>query len=168
MMNADDDGSAADNKAVRPTKNADSEPKEGVGKKVSRGFAGCGLCCFKLKEQTQISALEFKITARQKKFGVDYLTLVERKASQPALKGCLKEALRDIATLQTQVNDHYDKIDEKQGEGATSTPTTEAAAGTKPKPNRDNSGDTENVPTKKKSTKKKKKPEGQDERFAIE
>lgn len=43
--------------------------KEGAGQKVSKALAGCGFCCFKFKEKTQISALEFKIANRQKKFG---------------------------------------------------------------------------------------------------
>lgn len=212
MMKADqdDDGSSDDNHAAgtaaaaagRPTATADTAPKEGFMQKISRGFANCcsstGLCCVKLKEQTQISALEYKIAARQKKFGVDYLTLVERKAAQAALKGCLKEALRDISELQAQVNDHYDKIDEKKGvvqqkqeEGAASSaPASEsraAAPAAKPKPKRGKPGNapntskkapaenkeggadgTKKAPTKKKSIKKKKKTEGQDERFTID
>jgi hypothetical protein len=180
MMKADD-GSVADSDTGRPATNAaDTEPKEQSF--IQKMCASTGLCCFKLKEQTQISALEYKIAARQKKFGVDYLTLVERKAGQAALKSCLKEALGEIAVLQTQVNDHYDKIDEKKGEGGASAPANDAPpADTKPKPRRGKPpADAENSAEggaggakkgpgpKKKSVKKKKKPEGQDERFSID
>lgn len=204
MMKADDDASAASG-AKRPAKKAtktntdvaqdDSEGKEGFMQKMQKGFANCcastGLCCFKFKSQTQISALEFKIANRQKKFGVDYLTLVERKASQAALKECLKEALRDVAELQTQVNNHYDSIDNKaselQKEKEEDTPPTAAAAarGDRPKPEtRQRNGapvekaevgpdgeGANKVPPKKKAAggkKKKKKQSGPDERFSID
>ena len=77
--------------------NQTGEEKEGFMDKMKRSMSNCcagtGLCCFKFKEQTQISALEFKIKSRQKKFGVDYLTLVENKASPQDLKSCLKDCL---------------------------------------------------------------------------
>lgn len=175
-MKADDNGSGGGRtSAARPSatnNNSSSAPQGGVVNKV-------GFCCFKFKEQTQISALEFKIANRQKKFGVDYLTLVERKASQAALKECLREAMRDINELQAQVNDHYDSIEEKKqgvsgksedndggGGAARSTPAPgKAKPATKPS----TSGTTEsNAPTKKRGTKKKK--EGgtkADNRFSI-
>jgi outer membrane biosynthesis protein TonB len=43
--------------------------------------------------------------------GVDYLTLVEQRESQIALKQCLKVALVDVAALQEKVNEHYDKLE---------------------------------------------------------
>ena len=88
--------------------------------KMKRGmtntFQKCGLCCFKFKKQSQITALEYKITTRQKKFGVDYLTLVQDKAPQAQLKTCLRDAMNDIAVLQEQMNEHFDKIDDKADE----------------------------------------------------
>jgi hypothetical protein len=73
-----------------------------------------GLCCFKAKKQTQISALEVQIAQRKKKFGVDYLTLVQEGASPHKLKQCLKEAQSDIAKLQSHIDEHLDKIDGKE------------------------------------------------------
>jgi len=200
MMNADDDGHAA-GEAKAPAKKAPAtttssdgaEQKKGFMDKVKFGFVNCcsstGLCCFKLKSQTQISALEFKIANRQKKFGVDYLTLVERKASQAALKECLKEALRDIAELQTQVNDHYDNIDNKASEVQQKTGSHDSAAapdgGANPKPKKKRNeggapaaaaqmtegteeGEAKRSPPKKGGGKKKKKSDDQDGRFTIE
>lgn len=154
MMEADEE---SENGGRR--NNGSSTPKQSSG-----AVASCGLCCFKLKAQTQISALEYKITNRQKKFGVDYLTLVERKAGQAALKGCLKEALRDVAALQTQINDHYDNIDKKKEETEAGTATAATPSNNEAKPKRrgkpeagEESGERK-APTKKKSgTKKKKK-----------
>ncbi len=200
-MKEDDEDNKARRNAGRParattdtTNNHHSEPKEGFGQKVSRGFANCCFCCFKFKEQTQISALEFKIANRQKKFGVDYLTLVEQKASQGALKECLQVALRDISELQTQANEHYDSIDRKKEEvqnktedAATRAATRAAPTAAQPKKkpvqqvNRSNNSssnpkDTPDAnqkkgPTKKESTQKKKKKAGgkkPDERFSID
>lgn len=195
-MNADDDGITASdaNKkkpAMKPAVAADNNdtPQEKVG-----FMQKIGLCCFKFKSQTQISALEFKIANRQKKFGVDYLTLVERKATQAALKECLKEALRDIAELQTQINDHYDNIDNKatevqskKGDGAATTSRASKATDAptdKPKPTKrrgeeggnparksggaEGGGPKKGPPKNKEGGKKKKKAEGQDERFSID
>jgi hypothetical protein len=99
--------------------NDDSSPlPEGCIGKIKRMasncFSSCGLCCFKFKEKSFISKYEFQITQRQKKFGVDYLELVHRKASQQALKQCLKLAMNDIAVFQKEIDDHDDKIDKKQ------------------------------------------------------
>jgi hypothetical protein len=130
MMAEDDDstGNAPSNKkndkknSSTNNNNAgdNTEENEGILDKMKRMTNNCcaatGLCCFKFKEQSQISALEMKVIPRQKKFGVDYLTLVERHASPKELKNCLKEALNDIAVLQGQINDHHDKIDTKETE----------------------------------------------------
>ena len=43
--------------------------------------------------------------------GVDYLTMVEKKESQAALKKCLKSALSDVAKLQEKMDDRYHKIE---------------------------------------------------------
>jgi Calpain family cysteine protease len=95
----------------------DDEP---FGEKMQRMATNCGhetgLFCFKAKKQTQVSALELKINQRKKKFGVDYLTLVNQHASQAALKECLKQAQNDIAKLQAQIDEHLETIDEKEQE----------------------------------------------------
>jgi hypothetical protein len=110
--------------AAKPTKiaktdgNDDDSPPEGCMDKVKRMTNNClqstGLCCFKIKEKSFISKFEFQITQRQKKFGVDYLELVHRKASQQALKQCLKTAMNDIAVFQKEIDNHDDKIDQKE------------------------------------------------------
>lgn len=129
-------------------------------------MSSVGLCCFKVKEQTQISALEYKITNRQKKFGVDYLTLVQRSASPAALKDCLKEAMNDVSQIRAQVHEHRDNIQAKetqvqqqqQQQQVQSTSSSPPAA----------AADTDrNVQTPKKKKKPKKK-QGPDERFTID
>jgi hypothetical protein len=103
----------------------------GGGGQVSSFCSSIGLCCFKFKERSQITALDMKLTNRQKKFGVDYLDLVERKASQQALKSCLKTAMDDINEIKTEINLHHDAIEEKEGQevhrsvGTTTTRTGE-------------------------------------------
>ena len=84
-------------------------------KRVSQNcMQSTGLCCFKVKEQGQISLLESKIKSRQQKFGVDYLNLISEKAPQSQLKQCLRDALNDIATLEEEVNDRHDSIENKE------------------------------------------------------
>jgi hypothetical protein len=93
---------------------------ESFVEKIQRMASNCGhatgLCCFKAKTQTQISALEFKIAQRKKKFGIDYLTLVDRHASQQALKDCLKGAQDDIAKFQGDIDEMLHTIDDKEQE----------------------------------------------------
>jgi hypothetical protein len=83
---------------------------------MSKMFSNCGLCCFKCKENAQVKALEYQITNRQKKFGVDYLTLVENSASATALKNCKTIALHDISSLQQQIIEHNENVDNKTDE----------------------------------------------------
>lgn len=94
--------------------------EEPFGDKMQRMATNCGhetgLCCFKARKQTQISALELKINQLKKKFGVDYLTLVNRQASPTELKKCLKQAQAEIADLQAQIDGHLDLIDGKEEE----------------------------------------------------
>jgi len=75
-----------------------------------------GLCCFKLSKNSQILLLENKIAARQKKFGIDYLTLVEEKAPESQLKRCVKDALDDIHDIKDDIQDQHEKIDVKTNE----------------------------------------------------
>ena len=74
------------------------------------------LCCTKVKEQSQIALLEQKIVSRQRQFGVEYINLVDKKASQEELKECLKRALSEINGIQSEINAHYDNLDEKEAE----------------------------------------------------
>lgn len=104
-----------------PQNNSNSNAQaESFGDKMARQANNCmqstGLCCFKVKEQSQITALEFKITQRQKRFGVDYLTLVENRASQDQLRQCLEQAKADIQNFQHEIDNHYDIIEDRTGE----------------------------------------------------
>lgn len=75
-----------------------------------------GLFCFKAKERTKITALEYKLKSRQKKFGVDYLTLVERNASQQELKRCLRNAMDEIEQLQEEIEERLLSIEGREDE----------------------------------------------------
>jgi hypothetical protein len=120
LNTSDNKKKAKKNTSAAANTDTDTEEKEGFMDKVSRSVSNCcastGLCCFKMKEQSQISALEFKITNRQKKFGVDYLNLVQRQEPPSSLKECLRHALNDISVLQNQTNEHYDNISSKEEE----------------------------------------------------
>jgi hypothetical protein len=97
---------------------ADGESKESFVDKMKRIMINFGhntkLCCFKASKQTEISSIDFKVTQMKKKFGIDYLTLIENNAPVTELKSCLKTALKDIAVLQDQIDDHLDQIDGKE------------------------------------------------------
>ena len=58
------------------------------------------LCCFKLRKQTDISILEYKIEKLKRNFGLDYLTLVGDDADVDDLKECLRVALEELDMLQ--------------------------------------------------------------------
>ena len=93
---------------------------ETFGEKLKRMTHNCGqatgLCCFRVKEQSQIALLEKKIVTRQRQFGVDYINLVQQKASQDELKQCIKDAMAEINEHKRKINEHYDNIDEKETE----------------------------------------------------
>eukprot|EP00934_Nitzschia_sp_Nitz4_P003777 Nitzschia sp. Nitz4//scaffold124_size66437//10833//11237//NITZ4_006103-RA/size66437-processed-gene-0.36-mRNA-1//1//CDS//3329534528//3767//frame0 len=129
-----------------------------------------GLCCFKMKEKAHITALEYKISSRQQKFGVDYLTLVQQKAPQGELKRCLKEAMGDVQSMRHEANDHKDAITAKEQEVETQKKKKEAAAAAaKAEKEREADLDTEEPPAAKPAKKKKpKKKKGADERFTID
>ena len=99
---------------------ASSSSPEPFGEKMKRLANNCfqstNLCCTKVKEQSQIALLEQKIVSRQRQFGVDYINLVDKKASQEELKECLKRALSEINGIQSEINSHYDNLDEKEAE----------------------------------------------------
>jgi hypothetical protein len=179
MMEAEEDKkgtTATGNKDNKDNKNnASNSEEESFVDKMKRGANSCcaktGLCCFKFKEQSQISGLDFKITQLQKKFGVDYLTLVEQKAAPDKLKNCLKEALSGIAELQNQINEHHDAIDDKEeqvNEQVSAGPGSSTKPKPKPKPKKTKEeskteegagGESSGEPKKKAPVKKKKKPD---------
>ncbi|MGK3745332.1 MAG: hypothetical protein ACI8RD_010658 [Bacillariaceae sp.] len=94
--------------------------QESVVDKMKRIMINFGhstkLWCFKAKKQTQFVTIDFKVTQIKKKFGIDYLTLIENNEPATELKRCLKIALKDIAVLQDQIDDHIDQIDDKEQE----------------------------------------------------
>lgn len=130
-----------------------TNPEETFREKLSRWSYNClektGLCCFTAKEQSQIAALEFQIAQRQKKFGVDYLTMVlEHNAQQQqqpnssppqapiaeALERLVEEAVTDIHSLQAEIDSRMVSIDQRTEQvqsrlqPAPGTPATPAAA----------------------------------------
>jgi hypothetical protein len=128
------------NKKKNTTNVDDDDETEGEGcvdmmkRLTSNCCAATGLCCFKAGKKPQISALKMKVTNRQKKFGVDYLTLMDRQASQPALKKCLKTALKDIDLLQDHIKEHEDAIDNKETETNDTIQEAPPPVEKKPKP----------------------------------
>ena len=181
-MMESDDARQGSSSAAANTNN--SQQQESVVDKMVQSVKNCcqatGLCCFKFKEQSQISGLQFKITQRQKKFGIDYLTLVEDKAPQEQLKKCLKEALADIAEVQKDINRHHDAIDNKTEEvnekiqgGSSNTPKKQKKQEEESKEEEEAPAvgeDTNEEAPKKTKKKKKKKPaaEPTDENFSID
>jgi hypothetical protein len=105
----------------RDVDNDDASPCNNPGRAVPADQTGVccrhfGLFCFKAKERTKITALEYKLKNRQKKFGVDYLSLVERNASQQELKRCLRQAMDEIEQLQDEIEEHLLSIEGREGE----------------------------------------------------
>lgn len=105
----------------RDADNDDASPSNNPGRAATKDQTGVccrhfGLLCFKAKERTKITALEFKLKSRQKKFGVDYLTLVEKNASQQELKRCLRHAMDEIEQLQDEIEEHLLSIEDREGE----------------------------------------------------
>jgi hypothetical protein len=115
--------SSADNNSATKTKkdnddrDRDDSPKESCTQKMRRVMGNCGqatgLCCFKAKENTQIQAVRFQKTQRQKQFGVDYLNLLEQNATSAKLQTCLDKAMAEIERLQYEIDRHHTKIDRK-------------------------------------------------------
>jgi hypothetical protein len=92
-------------------KESSAPAKHGFKDNMNNMLANIGLK--QRKEQTHISALEDKITNRQKQFGVDYLNLVKQNSFPGTLKKCLSKALKDISKLEKEVNEHHDNVDSK-------------------------------------------------------
>jgi len=85
-------------------------------RKAGNGMQSAGLCCFKMSENTQIAFLENQVAARQKKFGIDYLTLMDKNAPESHLKKCIQDAMNDIDKIREDIDDRFDKIDGKTHE----------------------------------------------------
>ena len=113
MRNGNEDTMPAE-QASRPNQNHGDQEEEGIVDKVKRMTSNCcmatGLCCFKTKKQTEIQTLEFKINQRKKKFGLDYMHLMEQKAPQQDLNRCMGEARKELADLRKQIEKHHEKI----------------------------------------------------------
>ena len=69
-----------------------------------------------MKANTHIAMLENQILARRKRFGIDYLSLVDRNAPEAHLKKCIKDAIDDIEKLRDDIDDHADRIDNRASE----------------------------------------------------
>jgi len=93
---------------------------EPFGEKMKRMSNNCmqstGLCCFKFSKNTNIQVLEARISSRKKKFGVDYINMIHKQAPEAHLKKCLQDTLKDIHELQEEIENNYDKIDDKTKE----------------------------------------------------
>lgn len=87
-------------------------------------------CSANAKETAFIKKLEYDIAARQKKFGVDYLTMEEEGKSEAELQTCLDQARADIADLKKQIDEKERKIGENKEE--LQKKVTASAAGSKP------------------------------------
>lgn len=139
--------------------------QEEAPSRASRRQAGgacwqhAGLCCFKAKQKTQITALEFKLKKRQKKFGVDYLNLVERKAGQQELQRCLRNAMDEIKELQEEIDRLAEEIEgrEEQVQEATTSATAQPESESNEKQDEDRNQN------QSKTKKKKSKPQMDDE-----
>ena len=89
---------------------------DGSPSAVDKCMLSTGLCCFKAQSNTKMQVLEFQIKQRQKKFGIDYMTLVENGASEQTLKSCLKQAQDEIAELQREIDELDSEIGNKERE----------------------------------------------------
>lgn len=63
------------------------------------------LCWFKLKKQTNISILKFRLEKKKRNFGTEYLTLVCDNAPVKNLTECLREALEETDNMMLEIED---------------------------------------------------------------
>jgi len=92
-----------------------------------------GLCCFKFSKNTNIQVLEARISSRKKKFGIEYINLVQNQAPQAQLQQCVTDTLKDIEEMQDEIDENYDLIEGKTNEVRNSihnSPSRPAAAAT--------------------------------------
>lgn len=97
---------------------AEPDNKEPLLAKIKRKTVIAGHAtrfgAYKTKKNAQIQAVKFKIVERKKKFGVDYMDLVEENASQNEIRACMEEAMKDLAELRSQIEKHSSKIDQRE------------------------------------------------------
>ncbi|KAL3913097.1 MAG: hypothetical protein SGILL_006626 [Bacillariaceae sp.] len=108
MMEAEGDDSSAGVPQQEEASRRQAKPGGGAF------WQHAGLCCFKAKQRTQITAIEYKLKKRQKQFGIDYLTLVENKAGQQELKRCLRHAMDEIEELQVEIDQLVEEIEGRE------------------------------------------------------
>ena len=100
-----------------PTTTTSQNNNEPFGDKMKRMSQNClqstGLCCFKISKNTNIQILEARISSRKKKFGIEYINLVQNQAPEAHLKKCLKDALDEIEELHKEIEDNFDRIETK-------------------------------------------------------
>mmetsp|Transcript_29807 Transcript_29807/g.72233 ORF Transcript_29807/g.72233 Transcript_29807/m.72233 type:complete len:174 (-) Transcript_29807:1038-1559(-) len=74
-----------------------------------------GFSCYQFKEHSKIKSLQYQLTKNQKRFGVEYLGLIETgTASQQKCKSCLNQSMKKIIQIQKEINDRYDAIEERK------------------------------------------------------
>ena len=146
MQEADDESSAGYGRQDETSRQRRQTPSA-----LDNCWQHAGLCCFKTKHRTHISALEYKLKKRQKQFGIDYLNLVERKAGEVELKRCLRNAMDEIEQLQEEIDMHLAEIEGRENQ------MLEATAASKQKDDSDNYDPEPNTNTQSAAKKKKKK-----------
>ena len=103
-------------------------------KRSTRNCIASTISCSKnTKEKTIMKKIEFDITSRKKKFGVDYLNLKETNASPEELQACIDAATADIQVLKEQIQEKERAIGANQEElqrtiAANAAPAAAAAA----------------------------------------
>jgi len=97
---------------------SNAEGPETLMQHVSRACTNClasTFACFSTtKEKTIIAKLEYDISSRKKKFGVDYMNILERVTLEDKLevelKECLDKAVADINKLKDEIKSHNDEV----------------------------------------------------------
>lgn len=75
-----------------------------------------GFKFFRFKERAKIRSLEHQLTKKQKRFGVNYMDLIETGASQQELKLCLNKSMKDIIKIQREINRRSGLIEQRKAE----------------------------------------------------
>ena len=117
---------------------SNNDHEESIMDHISRTCGNCWAstiaCSTNAKDKTRIKQMEYNIASRKKKFGLDYIDLVEKGATEAELKTCVDGALADINEIKEDISERRKKI-EKTNEhlhskmGApTATPTAATAS----------------------------------------
>lgn len=95
-----------------------TQTKEPLFAKLKRKTTNAGhttrLGAYKTKKAAQITAIKSKILDRKKKFGVEYMDLIEQKKNPQVLRGCIEHALKELDELRKQMEKHQKKIVAKE------------------------------------------------------